>query len=145
MRHYPRNSPEAATRILALVLIADGHVCRSEYQVLQERGAALRLGLPPQMLPEVIHAVCEDLLLVCGGAGGLQDALIDAVLDPLMDDVDDPDLRREVINLALAVVRADGHVAEAEMDMLSRLLRRWRVFDAPNLVEPDRHAWMDAA
>jgi len=30
MRTYPRNSPQAAARILALVLISDGHVSRSE-------------------------------------------------------------------------------------------------------------------
>jgi hypothetical protein len=34
MRSYSRNSPEAAARIVALVLIADGHVCRSEFDVL---------------------------------------------------------------------------------------------------------------
>ena len=35
MRTYPRNSPEAAARIVALVLISDGHVCRSEIETLQ--------------------------------------------------------------------------------------------------------------
>jgi hypothetical protein len=34
MRSYPRNSPEAAARIVALVLICDGHVCRSEVETL---------------------------------------------------------------------------------------------------------------
>ena len=33
MRSYPRNSPEAAARIVALVLISDGHVCSSEQRV----------------------------------------------------------------------------------------------------------------
>ena len=30
MRSYPRNSPQAATRILALAMLADGHQCASE-------------------------------------------------------------------------------------------------------------------
>ncbi len=30
LKNYPLNSPEAAGRIVALVLMSDGHVCRSE-------------------------------------------------------------------------------------------------------------------
>ncbi|MDH4418178.1 MAG: TerB family tellurite resistance protein, partial [Acidovorax sp.] len=34
MRSYPRNSPEAVARIIALLLISDGHVSRSELDAL---------------------------------------------------------------------------------------------------------------
>ena len=34
MRSYPKNSPQAAARIVALVLIADGHVSQSEIDAL---------------------------------------------------------------------------------------------------------------
>lgn len=44
MRTYPRNSPEAAGRLLALVLLVDGHVCRRELDALQQQGVAAALG-----------------------------------------------------------------------------------------------------
>ena len=52
MRSYPRNSPEAAARIVALVLISDGNVCRTEIEALQrleverELGQHLRIAVP---------------------------------------------------------------------------------------------------
>lgn len=45
MRTYPRNSPQAAARIVALAMLADGHVCRSEIEALERCDAAARLGL----------------------------------------------------------------------------------------------------
>jgi hypothetical protein len=47
MRSYPHNSPEAAARIVALVLISDGHVCSSEFDILKQLGAERELGLEP--------------------------------------------------------------------------------------------------
>ena len=47
MRSYPRNSPEAAARIVALMLISDGHVCSSEFDILKQLGAERELGLEP--------------------------------------------------------------------------------------------------
>ena len=51
MRSYPRNSPEAAARIVALVLVADGHVCRSEFDALNQLDATGQLGLDPDAFP----------------------------------------------------------------------------------------------
>lgn len=34
MHSYPKNSPEAAARVIALLLISDGHVSRSEMDAL---------------------------------------------------------------------------------------------------------------
>ena len=34
MRTYPSNSPEAAARIVALAMLADGNVCHREMQAL---------------------------------------------------------------------------------------------------------------
>ena len=63
MRHHPRNSPAAAARLVALALIADGHVCRSELAALRQAGAETALGLAPGELGEVLQGLCEDLLL----------------------------------------------------------------------------------
>ena len=44
MRSYPCNSPQAAARIVALLLIADGHVSRSEMDALYGRDIERELG-----------------------------------------------------------------------------------------------------
>ena len=71
MRTYPCNSPEAAARLVALVLIADGHVCRSEIEALDGLGAARELGLAPDAMPRIIQTLCEDLLLSADASGSL--------------------------------------------------------------------------
>ncbi len=60
MRSYTLNSPEAAARILALVLISDGHVCRSEFEALKQLDGMRHLGLYSEInRPALVMA--EDL------------------------------------------------------------------------------------
>jgi|SRR5882762_2694647 len=63
MRSYPRNSQEAAARIVALVLISDGHVSQSEFDTLERPDASRELGLEPGALPCILQTLCEGLLL----------------------------------------------------------------------------------
>ena len=80
MRSYPRNSPEAAARIVALVLISDGHVCSSEFDILKQLGAERELGLEPHLLPHIVHTLCEELLLGGYATGSLMDNVDDSTL-----------------------------------------------------------------
>lgn len=125
MRTYPRNSPEAAARLLALVVVADGHVCRSEFDVLEQVGAAQMLGLPPQALPRVVQDLCDDLMTNADASGALMSAVDAAVLGALLDEVDDPALQRRVLDLAMAVASADRHVADGETWVIETALQRW--------------------
>jgi hypothetical protein len=119
MRSYPRNSPEAAARIVALVLIADGNVCRSEFDALNRLDAAGVLGLAPDGLPRIVQTLCEDLLM-----GGMVD---DEGLALLMAEVDDPALQRTVLRLALAASQADRHLADGETLVLNAAARHWGI------------------
>lgn len=56
MRSCPRNSPEAAARIVALLLIADGNVCSPEIEALETPDAARKLGIESRALR--VHAGC---------------------------------------------------------------------------------------
>jgi hypothetical protein len=78
MRTYPRNSPEAAARLVALVLISDGHVCRSEVEALQQLRIEPELGLAPGAFAQVLHTLCEDLLTGAYGSGSLMCSVDDA-------------------------------------------------------------------
>lgn len=141
MRSYPHNSPEAAARIVALVLISDGHVCSSEFDILKKLGAERELGLEPHLLPHIVHTLCEELLLGGYATGSLLDNVDDRSLASLMAEVSDPALRRTVLRLALAAARADGHVADGEAMIVEAARHHWRLHDGeePIASAPARH------
>jgi len=130
MRSYPCNSPEAAARILALVLIADGHVCRSEFDVLYQLDGPRELGLPSDAFPGIVQTLCEDLLMGDHGSGSMLGAVDDSALASLMAEVDEPALQRKVLRLAVAAAHADRHLAGGEALVLAAARRHWGIGDA---------------
>ena len=143
MRSYPHNSPEAAARIVALVLISDGHVCSSEFDILKQLDAERELGLEPQLLPHIVHTLCEELL-----AGGYETSSLignvdDSALASLMAEISDPALQRTVLRLSLAAARADGHLADGETVVVEAAQRHWQLVDGEESSAPAlarRHA-----
>lgn len=136
MRSYPCNSPEAAARIVALVLIADGHVCRSEFESLQRLGAADALGLAPDALHRIVQELCEDLLASTFATSSMT-ARIDAdTLASVMREIDDPSLQVRVLELADAASRADRHSAEGEAMILEAAVQHWGLEEAVGSAEP---------
>jgi ElaB/YqjD/DUF883 family membrane-anchored ribosome-binding protein len=135
MRSYPRNSPEAAARVLALLLIADGNVCRSEIQALESLDASAALGLAPDGFASIVQGLCEDLML-SASAGEWPCSLDEATLAALLGEVDEPALRRKVLALASAAAQADRHLADAEQRLLDELRTRWQVDAGPEPAQP---------
>lgn len=125
MRSYPRNSPEAAARLVALVLMSDGHVCRSEVEALARHDAARQLGLSPEAFQQVIQTLCEDLWDAAYASPSMMASLDDATLAALLAEVDDPPLRTKVHDLALAAARADRYLAEGEEFFLDAVRLHW--------------------
>ena len=132
MRTYPVNSPEAAARLLAMALVADGNYALSEIKALDRLEAARQLGLPPQDLKAVIEAFCEDLLLGSQGEWLGSSQLDTTTRQALLAEVTDPILRTKIVTLCEAVVQADGHLADGETAMLDSLTHAWRKM-------PERH------
>ncbi|MBA4175172.1 MAG: hypothetical protein C0505_01205 [Leptothrix sp. (in: Bacteria)] len=129
MRSYPRNSPEAAARIVALVLISDGHVCSSEFDILKQLGAERELGLEPHLLPHIVHTLCEELLACGYETGSLISSVNDSTLASLMAEISDPVLQKKVLRLSLAAARADGHLADGETLVVEAARHHWRLVD----------------
>jgi hypothetical protein len=121
MRTYPRNSPEAAARLVTLVLLADGHICPLESKELMSSD----LGLEAEQLSQVVQGVCEDLLLDGYAARTLTATMDDSHMACLMAEVDDPALRCKVLRIASAAAAADGHVRDAEWLVLDAACRHW--------------------
>ncbi len=129
MRSYPLNSPEAAARIVSLVLISDGHVCSTEFDILKRLGAERELGLEPQLLPHIVHTLCEELMATGYETGSLMRNVDDSTLACLMAEISDPVLQRKVLRLSLAAARADGHFADGETLVVDAARRHWQLVD----------------
>ena len=130
MRTYPSNSPEAAARIVALAMLADGHVCDSEMQALDALHAGARLQLGPQQLRAVLRGLSEDLLASAYPQWGSTCQMDRHALGTLLDEVSDPALRATTLALCQQLVQADAHWAPAEDRLMARLAQHWQLPEA---------------
>ena len=112
MRSYIKNSPQAAARIVALTLIADGDVGEAELALLDDLAVHRQLGLERDALHAVIDAFCEDLLSSRQLAWADACPVDEYVLETLMRDIDDSALRRQVLGLCVRLAEVDDQVAE---------------------------------
>lgn len=144
MRSYPRNSPQAAARIVALAMIADGHPCKAELDALTRVDGHLRLGLDPAGLHAVMQTLCEDLLAAAHGSWSDACRIDPRTLAGVMAEIDDPRLRLKVLQLCLAVAEADGDVGDGESVVLSAVVEQWglhhEMFRRPVAVQQAAHA-----
>jgi tellurite resistance protein len=127
MRTYPINSPEAAARIVALVLISDGNASRSEFEVLSGLEGVRKLGLEPNHMHCIVQSLCEDLLMEGFDGRSILSRFGDGLMASLMAEVDDPWLQAQVLQNARSVIYADGHLSDAESAMVNAIIRHWRV------------------
>jgi hypothetical protein len=131
MRTYPTNSPEAAARIVALALLADGHLSLAEIDTLERHHVAARLGLTPDGFRTVVHDLCSDLLVQTPMAWHDATRIDPHLLRSLFAEVDDPALCTELLQLCRTVIEADRHVTDGEALMLSRAFVHWHGTLAP--------------
>jgi len=125
MRTYSPDSPEAAARIIALLLVADGHVCRSEIEALNHLQVERELGLPAGGFAQQIQTLCEDLLAGASASGSMLSGVDELTLASFMAEVQHPDLQSKVLQLARAAAKADQHLAEGELIVLNSARQHW--------------------
>lgn len=127
MRSYPTDSPQAVARIVALALLADGNLHPRELDALQCMRRSQDVSLPDDTLRTVLREFCEDLLATHGAAQASTLMLDDATITALLDEVQDESLRIRVLQLCVAVIEADTHLARGELRMLYAASLRWHV------------------
>jgi uncharacterized tellurite resistance protein B-like protein len=123
MRSYRANSLEARARILALAMIVDGHLAPTELEVLEQAPSMRDLSIDRTLFREVLEALCHDML----HTSVVQEAveLNHQVLDGLLAEVTDPDLRRALLAAMWKIADADGVLADAEAVLLTRACAVW--------------------
>ena len=58
MRTYPCNSPQAAARIVALTVLADRDICKTELELLDRLAVHEQLGLDREEFHNVLDSLC---------------------------------------------------------------------------------------
>lgn len=126
MRPYPRNSPQAAARIVALAMLSDGHLAQAELEVVARSDARERLGLGSAEFHDILHGLCEDLLLDARESGSDVCRIEPDALATLMAEIDDQDLRSQVLELCIEVIDADGEFSKGESAVVAAAVEHWR-------------------
>ena len=125
MHTYLNNSPQAAARIVALAMLADGELGKAELEVLERLRVHEQLGLQPEELHVVVNAMCDDLLWEAQLSWADTCRVDPATVAEMMAEIDERDLRLTVLRLCVAVVEADDHVDEGESILLTAAVEQW--------------------
>lgn len=125
MRDYPRNSPQAAARIVALTVVADGDIGQPELDLLERLGAHAQLGLERHELRDVFDAFCEDLLSSQQLTWADVCPVDERTLGLLMGEIEEPALRERLLRMCVRIAECDAHVADGEQMVLSAAVEHW--------------------
>ena len=122
MRSYEVNSTHAAGRVLALTMVVDGNLAPSELAALDRTRILSHVALEADMFQQLLHDLCDDLLT--GAVRGV--VQIDAArIDCLLMEIDDPELRRRLMQAMWNIADADGWLADGEAVLLARASAMW--------------------
>jgi hypothetical protein len=127
MRTYRCNSPQAAGRLVALSLLADGHVSSDELKALGDARLTERLGLAPGEFETIVQGLCEDLMSVAHLNWGDLCQPDSEVMQQLITELRDPGTRAEVMSLCRIAIEADRHIAQGEFSLLRAFAKAWEV------------------
>lgn len=126
MRSYPTDSPQAAMRLVAMILLADGHAGGDEFAVLRRLDIGHQFGLSEQAWTQVLRDLCEDLQGSQLRQWSRACAPDTPVLLALLCEVQHDALRQRVLALLVAVAQADGRLSDGEGRLLALAYRQWQ-------------------
>lgn len=126
MRTYAPNSPEAMSRVVAMMIVTDAHIDDREIAVLDRADAYQSLGISRENFMRVARDYCSDLVAEAHELG--ETLLVDPDrVDNVIDSIDMADQRIVVARLLLIVMAADNKQERGELALLDHILDRWRL------------------
>lgn len=125
MRSYPTNSPQAAARIVALTVVADGDIGEAEMEWLDRLAVHEQLGLARHELHAPLDTFCEDLLSSDQLKWADACPVDERTLADLMGEIQDPAMRLKLLRMCVELAQSDAHVAEGESIVLSAAVEHW--------------------
>lgn len=125
MRSYPLNSPQAAARIVALTVVADGDIGDAEIVCLDRLSIPAQLGLERHEMHALLDTFCEDLL----SSGQLKWAdacpVDERTLANLMGEITEPAMRMKVLRMCVQIAEVDAKVDLGESIVLNAAVEHW--------------------
>lgn len=122
MRSYPVNSAQAVGRILALTIISDGNFSPDELQSIGCSRILQHVELGELEFRQIVQELCNDLSLTANHGGA---RIEPSLIDPLLGEIVDSDLRRKLLQAMWRIADADGWLSDGEAVMLSRAAVTW--------------------
>ena len=125
MRSYPVNSPQAAARIIALTVVADGDIGAAEIEWLDRLAVHQQLGLGRHELHALLDIFCEDLLSSDQLKWADACPVDERTLTDLMGEIQDRALRLKLLRLCVELAQVDAHVGDGESSVLVAAVEHW--------------------
>ncbi|VTU16240.1 TerB family tellurite resistance protein [Variovorax sp. RA8] len=127
MRRYERDSAEAATRVVVMAMLADGHLSRCEIEAFAHADAHRQLGLDSAQLRDLISDFCDDILQAAPGDWAQACRSGTESLSAMLREIECPTLRRKVLRICKKVIEADAHLADGEATVLAEMFAQWGI------------------
>ena len=125
MRRYPTNSPQAAARIVALTVLADGDISNAEFELLAHPEVQAQLGLDRDALATVLHHAYDDLEPSARLSLPHTCPVDEFTLRDIVGEIDDPELQRRLLRLCVDIAHSDAAVDIAESIIISSAMEQW--------------------
>ncbi len=125
MRRYPANSPQAAARIVALTVVADGDIGEAEIEWLERLAVHEQLGLARHELHALLDTFCEDLLSSDQLKWADACPVDERTLADLIGEIQEPALRLKLLRLCVELAESDARVAQGESIVLGAAVAHW--------------------
>lgn len=118
------DSPQALSRVLVMLMVADTELDPRELTALDEMAAFELLGIERQQFLATAREYCAELAARMGEHDHLRLSDL-ALIDEMLSVVRDPRARLRVCCLAQRIITADGRVDDLERRVFDHMLCRW--------------------
>lgn len=126
MRQYKTDSTQAAARILAHAVLADGGLNRAELDSLARSEVFVRLGMDKQDFESVLQEYVHDLLQGAEYLDSVRLRLDPAIVPALLDEIRDPAFQSVLLDTIIDIVNADGISTDEESALVRQASQHWR-------------------
>lgn len=123
MKSLPLNSPDAAARLVAVAVIADGRLHDEEIVWLNRHLILDAVGIDRDHFAHLFVEFCREL--VDEAEQERVFLLDDARLARMAAEITDQNLRKATLSAIVILSKADGRLAKGEQRLLQYLLRHW--------------------
>jgi uncharacterized tellurite resistance protein B-like protein len=118
------DSPQALSRVLVMLMVADTELDAREVTALDEMAAFELLGIERSQFLITAREYCAEMAARMGTREYLRLSDL-SLIDEMLSGVRDPRARLRVSCLAQRVITADGRVDELERRVFDHMLCRW--------------------